>query len=182
MISVETINRCITRERTALRETYEACAPYVYSIIKSYIYDEHLRKDAMQESFANIFHSIERFDPNRGSFKSWIAKITVNQSISLLRSRGKLKLFVPIEGAHEELGYNEESIEEMSREEIENLLQEMPTGYRAIFLLNIIEGYNHTEISDMLNITKETSRSQLSRSLRWIRNNLVQKANTYFYG
>lgn len=182
MISSSIINSCIRNERRAQEQCYKTCAPYVYTIVKNYIADHNKRKDAMQEIFASIFLSLTSFDENKGSFKSWISQISINQCISILRKDNKLKLFVPLELTHENIESRNHLLNSISKEEIETLLVKMPVGYRTVFLLSVIDGYNHKEISHILKITKETSRSQLSRSINWIKKNIKAETKKLIYG
>jgi len=182
MISNETIERCKHREQKAFKECYEKCAPYVYTIVKSYIHEVELRKDAMQEIFAQVYLSLDRYDPKKGKFKSWIAQISIYQSIAILRKRKSLNLFVPLDTNHQNVRMTELDFSALKREDIEKLLAKMPAGYRTIFLLSVIDEYKHKEIAKMLDITAETSRSQLSRAIRWIKNKNVVNIKNLTYG
>jgi len=70
----------------------------------------------------------------------------------------------------------------LNTDDISKLLHGMPLGYRTIFLLSVIEEYSHKEISEILDISQETSRSQLSRALKWIKNNILEDSKTLRYG
>lgn len=182
MISANLINRCKHEERKAYKECYEQCAPYVYTIVKNYIYDEEVRKDAMQESFANIFSGINSFDPKRGQFKSWIARITINQCIGILRKSKNLNLFVPLEDKHINTEVDLGSMDKFKKEELDILLKKMPAGYKTVFLLSVIDDYSHKEIGKLLDISPETSRSQLFRAIKWIKKNHIVHFKNYIYG
>ncbi len=182
MISQETIQKCKHKEHRAFKTCYEACAPYVYTIVKSYIYEAEFRKDVMQEVFAQIFISIDKYDPKKGKFKSWISQIAIYKCIGVLRKRKTLNLFVPLEDAHVDISQETFKLNELTKKEIESLLVNMPDGYRTIFLLSVIDDYKHKEIGEMLQISPETSRSQLSRAIRWIKNNKIVNEQNFTYG
>jgi len=182
MVSIDLINKCIARDRLAQQQLYEACAPYVYTIIKSYIADESYRKDAMQEAFSHIYLSLEKYDPQRGQFKSWIGRITANRCATLLKRTINFNMrleeeITPDVGAHT-FAY----LDQLSKAEIEQLLVNMPKGYRTIFLLSVIDEYSHKEISELLDITPDTSRSQLFRGIKWIRKNIFPNTKDIVYG
>jgi len=181
LVSNNQILRCINKEQQAYREIYEACAPYVYTIIKSYIYDEGYRRDIMQDVFVNIFSSLNKYDNSKGKFKSWISQITINQTITFIRKRQKYQHITLVDSLPE--NHNEElnSLTTLSRDELESLLQKMPEGYRTVFLLYVIDGYSHKEIGNLLSRTPENSRSQLSRSIKWIRKNIGQDLKILLY-
>lgn len=182
MISDQIIERCKRNEQSAFKLCYERCAPYIYTITKSYISDQDLRKDAMQEIFANIFTSLNTFDNDKGKFKSWIAQIAIYQCIGILRKRKKLSAIVALDDKHKELKESNVDLDNLSRIEIEKLLEKMPVGYKTVFLLSVIDDYPHKEIAKILNITKETSRSQLSRAIRWIKHNKIVNQKNFTYG
>ncbi len=182
MVNTLIIQACKRKEHNAFKQCYEACAPYVYTIIRNYINNEDDRKDAMQEAFAHIFNSIHRFDEKKGKFKSWISQITINQCINLLKQKNKLALLVPLEEKHNPAALDELEIEGLNKALLEKLLAKMPTGYRTIFLLNLVEGYSHNEIAEILQITPETSRSQLSRAIKWMRKHYTAHLKSITYG
>lgn len=182
MVSNSIIDSCKQGKRKAHKLCYELCAPYIYTIVKSYIYDHELRKDAMQEVFAHIFNSIESYDLKKGSFKSWIGSIAVYQSIAVLKSVKKLNVMVPLEDIAMEFQIEEVKVDQLSKEDLELLLKKMPDGYRTVFLLSVIDGYSHQEIAQLLQIDVGTSRSQLSRAIKWINKNIPVQTKKIIYG
>jgi RNA polymerase sigma-70 factor (ECF subfamily) len=182
MINEYLINQCINKERRALEQCYNACAPYVYSIVKSYFTNNEDRKDAMQEIFVNLFNYLHSYDSDKGKFNTWLSKLSVNQCITLLRKKNKLVNFVEYKEVKEIPDNEDEVLSNLSRQEINDLLESMPVGYKTIFLLRVIDEYDHSEIAELLDITKETSRSQLSRAIKWIKTNIIRETKEYIYG
>ena len=167
-INKHIIEQCKRGDESAYKSIYQAYAPYVYVINKNYISNQEERQDMLQEVFAQIFSSIHRFDFNRGSFKSWISKITSNRCAVHLRSRNRMHIVYSMEEVEE--GYESLNfLENLNRADLERLLVSMPEGYRTVFLLNVIDGYSHQEISELLDIKVQTSRSQLARAIKWIK-------------
>lgn len=160
---------------------YKDCAPYVYSHVKRYIYNHDFRKDMMQEIFAKVFLNISKYDVRKGTFKSWIRRIAINEC--LLHIRNTKPLFV-VKGIEEsfDLADNTPLPTDLTRADIELILSNMPHGYKLVFMLSIIDGYSHKEISQELNITQDTSRSQLLRAKRWVRNYLSNRIKKSSYG
>ncbi len=172
----------MAKERWAMQQCYEQCAPYVFTIIKNYIYNETDQQDVMQETFAQVFYSIQNYDSNKGKFKSWISQIAINQAINFLRKNKKLSFLVPLN--EEALDIKEEitKIERLDKIQLNQCIEIMPIGYRTVFLLNLVEGYTHDEIAQILKITAQTSRSQLSRAIKWLRKHIQQHQKTLTYG
>lgn len=182
MLDNSIILQCKRKEPQALKQCYEACAPYIYTIVKSYIYEPEMRKDVMQDIFANIFTSLHTYDFEKGKFKSWIASIAINQSIAHLRKQKKLAIFTNLDEIQETVEIQESRVNDLSKEQLEILLEYMPAGYRTVFLLSVIDGYSHKEIGEILHTTPENSRSQLSRGLQWIKKNILVDTKNFIYG
>jgi len=177
MIEQDVINKCIMGDRQAYASFYNTCAPYAYAIIKNYISDTHFRKDALQEVFAELFLSLSSYDESRGTFKSWLSKITVHTTIDLQRKKLKLYNNSEIDAVKYVSDDVNLDIQDKDMEQVHLLLQDMPDGYKTIFLLKQVEEYSHQKIGRLLDITPETSRSQLNRAKRWIKKNMVKIKN-----
>jgi RNA polymerase sigma-70 factor, ECF subfamily len=181
MISEELINKCINNDRKAHKKVYNLCAPYVYTIIKSYISSGEYVKDAMQEVFAQIFISMDRYDGSKASFKTWITRITINNCLSILRKKDQLTYINDIEGLSELSTYTLDSLDRLTKKDIERMLEKMPNGYKIIFMLSVFDDYKHKEIAEILDISEVTSRSQLHRAIKWIKDNILHHPNNSFY-
>jgi RNA polymerase sigma-70 factor (ECF subfamily) len=148
---------------------YEACLPYVFTIVKDYTNNQDNQKDLLQEIFAKLFLNIESFDPKRGEFKFWLRKIAVNQCLMFIRDKKPQLDFDDLDAVskpnelHEDMDLSH--LEPSSTEKILNL---MPQGYRQVFSMVALEGYTHLEVSQELGISAETSRSQYMRARQWL--------------
>lgn len=183
MIEDLIIQACKRKERLAFKQCYKSCAPYVFTIIKNYISDADDRKDVMQEVFAHIFNAIHQYDPSKASFKTWISRITINQTINFIKRNKKMSLLVPL---NEEYDTASElpniDIQKVDKKIFQHIVDKMPSGYRTVFLLNFVDGYAHDEIAQIMGISIQTSRSQLSRALKWLRSNYKDQLNQLNYG
>ncbi len=135
----------------------------------------------MQEAYANVFNKIEQYDAEKGPFKFWLRRIVVN---CCLKHRQKKKAFLTVEGEVAEDPIDSSYLEnlQLTREEVHRLLQEMPERYQLVFMLSIMDGYTHKEIAEELNISPETSRSQLTRAKQWLRKHLEGSTKWEQYG
>lgn len=182
MIDNSLISQCKEGSRKAHSQVYNACIPYVYSIVKRYIFNHEDAKDVIQETFAKVFSKINTYDSNKGTWNTWLRKITVNQCLLHLRNNKKLALLSPIDESPEQSVDESLALDQLSRNDIDKMLAQMPTGYKLVFMMNVLDGYDHTEISDTLNITKETSRSQLNRAKKWLKNQISKDHKYKAYG
>ncbi len=182
MVEKKIISLCQSGQQLGQRQLYQACAPYVYSTIKRYVRETEDIKDTMQEVFANVFKNIKSYDATKGTFNSWIRKIAVNQALMLIRKKKQFSHLVPLdEFQTEKLGSND-NYEKLSRADVDKVLEQVPDGYRIVFTMYVIDGYNHKEISKLLDIKIETSRSQLARAKKWIYLHLFNNDKRKAYG
>ncbi len=173
MVSDSLIKRSCSNDRLAHKLLYEACAPYLFGVIRNYLGGQREIRDILQEVFARIFYSLESYDSDKASFKTWITKICIYTCINELKKKNKWQLSsVDITEVIEPVDLTYLQLEQMNRSDIESYLNKMPEGYRTIFLLFYIDEYSHKEIAELLDISVGTSRSQLNRGLSWIRKNL----------
>lgn len=128
-----------------------------------YVNDRETARDLLQDGFVKIFTSIDSYSGN-GSFEGWMRKIFVNCALEYLRKSDVLREAADLDHSAELITPESSVVSEMSAAELMKLVQELPAGFRAVFNLFAIEGYSHKEISDMLDITESTSRSQFTRA------------------
>ncbi|MEM9547072.1 MAG: sigma-70 family RNA polymerase sigma factor [Bacteroidota bacterium] len=177
MIPDKIIEKCKKGDRPSQGMLYNTCAPYVFTVVKSYVKDEDYVKDIMQEAFAAIFKSIDSYDSKKGSFKPWIAQITIRKCINHLKYFEKFRICSDLEVVDTFSDEDFSHLDELSVNDISVLLHEMPSGYKTIFMLSVIDEYPHTEIAKLLDISPETSRSQLHRAMKWIKKNIFKSSN-----
>lgn len=126
-------------------------------------------EDIMQEAFLSAFDKIEYYSGNV-SFGAWLKKIVVNKSIDTLRNNKIFSSFDEINTdecvEYETYEFSNQIEINQQVEKIKKAINSLPNGYRIIISLNLIEGYDHEEISQILNITSATSRSQFMRAKR----------------
>ena len=159
---ISLIKACSNGDSKAFRKIYEIHSGTMYSICLRYMNNEDEAKDALQEGFIKVFKNISKFKFT-GSFEGWMKRIFVNSSIELIRKR-KMHLDVS------ELNSNELQLTakietgSMDAEKMMTLVQQLPEGYRTVFNMFIVDGYSHKEISDYLEISESTSKTQLFKA------------------
>jgi len=124
-------------------------------------------EDVLQESFLDAFNKVKDFRQET-TFGLWLKQIVVNRSINLLRKR-KLD-WVQMESEQLENIPDEQPADEEEQEykvaQVKQAMQLLPEGYRIVLSLYLLEGYDHEEIGQILNITENTSRTQFLRAKR----------------
>ncbi|HZJ19408.1 MAG TPA: RNA polymerase sigma factor [Pricia sp.] len=172
------IKRSASGNREAQRRLYEKHAPKMLAVCRRYIKDLQFAEDVMVIGFVKVFKNLGTFR-HEGSFEGWIRKIMVRESISHLRKNQ----FVVYDETILENAHPQASIDAFSWdvEHIQSLIDALPDGYRAVFVLHAVEGYKHLEIAEMLDISESTSKSQLFKARRLLQERLKQQ-NIIGYG
>jgi len=120
-------------------------------------------EDVLQESFTDAFFQLRSFE-NKATFGAWLKQIVVFKSIALLK-KSKLS-FIELDITTAELIEEDKTDEteiEYSVAGIKKVIGELPDGYRTVLSLYLLEGYDHEEIADILQIAQSTVRTQYKR-------------------
>ena len=138
-------------------------APRLLAICRRYSRDSESAKDALQESFINIFKYINSYS-GAGSFEGWMKRIAVNCTITFQKKNFKLHYEPTM--LHDSSQHSEipEVYSTLGKEDILILLSELPRALNVVFNMHVVEGYSHKEISKLLSISVGTSRASLSRA------------------
>lgn len=168
----ELLKGCLKRERSAQKRLYETYSSKMYGLCYRYVKDSMEAEDILVTAFMKVFDKIEQFK-NEGSFEGWIRRIVVNEALTHLRRNRSMYLETELEQADREPDYDRLS-DHLEAEDLMNMIQELPTGYRIVFNLYAIDGYSHKEIAEQLGISENTSKSQLSRARTYLQKMLVE--------
>ena len=137
-------------------------------------------QDTLQDSFIMIFKDIKKFK-HKGSFEGWAKRVTVNVALQKFRKKSILK-FDKIEEnqlTEEEITVDVDE-KNISLSFLLSLINELPPKYQLVFNLYVLDGYSHQEISDLLNISTGTSKSNLFRARKLLQNKINNsKINSY---
>ena len=163
------IKKAAQNNHKAQRVLYELYAPKMLSICRYYIDDVQYAEDVMLNGFFKVFTKLIDFK-QEGSFEGWIRRIMIRESISFLRQKKSIEFSTEDIEVFEEVTNNIKT--ELEVEEIQLLIDNLPEGYRMIFVMYAIEGYKHSEIAVLLNITEGTSKSQLFKARRLLKQHL----------
>ena len=172
------IARAEKNHRDAQQHLYEKYSGKMLSVCRMYIKDLQHAEDTMLTGFFKVFTHLKDFK-HEGSFEGWVRRIMIRESISFLRKKNELEFKDEMESVRSE-GFDAFQ-DEIDAEHIQQLIDELPEGYKAVFVLYAVEGYKHAEIADLLKITVGTSKSQLFKAKKMLQEQLEQ-TNTSSYG
>lgn len=170
LTEAEIVYRCLQNDTAAQNELYRRYAGKMMGVCMRYARNRDVAADIMQDGFVKVFINLKSFK-GEGSFEGWIKRIMINTSLKQYRKDLKFQNDVDIDMAFD-VSYENNIVSNISAKELMNHVQELPDGYRTIFNLYVIEGYQHNEIGEMLNISEGTSKSQLSRARNFLMQNI----------
>ena len=153
---------CIAGEPGAQRALYELYLPYLLTIVRRYGFSSSDEADMVQDIYFEIFTSLEKFDLNKGTPKPWIRSIAVHTILKTKRKKGLLQIVDTEESSLAQAHHLDLSSCDIGY--ILKAIRSLPEGYQTVFNLYEIDGFSHKEIGDMLGISVQGSRSQLSRA------------------
>lgn len=177
---LDLIYKCKKNERKAQTEMYQKYKDILFVVCLKYCKNEKDAEDVLQDSFITIFTKIEQYTAT-GSFEGWIKKITIHKAIDKYHSK-KVKLLPLIEDINKSIE-TEENLSEYTLDFILSLVQQLPDRYRLVFSLYELDNFSHKEIAKLLNITIGTSKSNLHRAKKVLKEKLLAvKKNIKKYG
>lgn len=150
-------------DRNAQYKLYELYVDAMYNVSMRMMRIKEDAEDVVQDSFIEALSNLSSFR-YESTFGSWLKRIVVNKCINQLKKK-KIPI-VPIENEMYRIRNEDEDekVDVMDIKKVIKSIQLLPAGYQQIINLYLIEGYDHVEISEILNITLSTSKSQYHRA------------------
>lgn len=167
-------------DSNALHFFYNRYASSIFTVILRYINNVQDAEDLLQDSLIKILESLQKFQfVDENSFKSWMKKISIHATLNHIRNRNKIQNWeeYPIDlisnlDAEQDLNF---TLPEIDSEELFALIAELPTGYKTVLNLFVFENYSHKEIATQLNISENTSKTQLLKARKLLKTKLEKK-------
>ena len=173
------IKGCIRNDRESQRLLYQHYYGYALSICIRYCQTKEEAREIVNDGFLKVFKKIGQYKMDT-SFNAWLRRIMVNTSIDLFRKEKKYYHMVSYEDVPEDYAYNANIVDDIGHTELIGLIQNLSPAYRTVFNLYVIDGYTHKEISDMLEISEGTSKSNLLKARARLRQRLQELTKTTY--
>jgi RNA polymerase sigma-70 factor (ECF subfamily) len=155
------IKKCIDQDAKAQSQLYKQYASKLFSLCLKYSKNYAEAEDNLHDAFITVFSKIDQYK-NRGSFEGWLKRIAINTSLQ--RYRENVGVFdIVNEGNIEDVTVDIND-EDVSIDFLLKIIQDLPDRYRLVFNLYVLDGYSHVEISELINISEGTSKSNLARA------------------
>jgi RNA polymerase sigma factor (sigma-70 family) len=156
----ELIKKCISNDSGAQKKLYNLFASKMLSICYRYAKSKDDAEDIFQEGFLKVFENIHRIK-NEDSLEWWMKRIFINEALKLYNKNKRISLVEDLSLIKPIQFYEHSVLDKIGTDEITRIIQKLPDKMRIIFNMYTIEGFSHKEISEMLNISEGTSKSNL---------------------
>ena len=165
MFQVDIIEKCKQNNRVAQLKLYNQYCDGMYIVAMRFVKDSMEAEDIVQEAFIKAFAKLDQYKAEV-TFGAWLKRIVINKSIDLLKS--KKQKMLELDEVHlkvvDETYESEWLVDDaITLDEVKKAIKRLPDKYKYVVMLYLVEGYDHQEISEILNITEVASRTQLSR-------------------
>jgi RNA polymerase sigma-70 factor (ECF subfamily) len=171
---------CREGRRNAQKQLYERYVSPMLAICLRYSRSRDEAEDLLQEGFLKIFQNINTFR-NHGSLEGWLKRIMINHALNQYKKNRKVPFTQDVEEIPEsEILFDNEEIEDSVKvppEKLLEMVQALPEGYRMVFNLFVFEEYTHKEIAETLNISENTSKTQLLKARRHLQKKVFEFMN-----
>lgn len=163
-IHAHLIERGRSGDESAFEELYRLYNKAMFNTALRIVVERAEAEDILQESFITAFHQLKNYR-EEATFGAWLKRIVVNKSLNALRKRSTIEFSSTFSECPDEENTDDQSSGfPFTVEQVRGAITRLPDGYRTVLTLYLLEGYDHSEISQILNIDENTSKSQLSRS------------------
>jgi RNA polymerase sigma factor (sigma-70 family) len=165
------IQGCLKKDRKSQQLLYKKFYGYAMGICLRYTNDRSEAVEVINQGFLKAFTHIERFDTNR-PFKSWLGRIMMNAAIDNYRSNLRTAYFQDIDET-DDIGEVNLCDSNLNYQDLLRMVQQLPPVYRAVFSLFAIDGYSHEEIAELLHINIGTSKSNLHKARKKLKQMII---------
>jgi RNA polymerase sigma-70 factor (ECF subfamily) len=179
MFQTDIIEKCKQNNRVAQLQLYNQYCDGMFAVAMRFVKDSMEAEDIVQEAFIKAFTKLHQYKAEV-TFGAWLKRIVVNKSIDLLKS--KKQHMLELDEVHLKVvdsSYEDEWLVDdiLTLEDVKEAINKLPEKYQYVLMLYLIEGYDHQEIAEILNITEVASRTQLSRGKAQLKELLTLKSN-----
>jgi len=170
----EILEGCLRSDRRCQRALVDQYSGLLYVICNRYLANVQDAQDATQETLAIIFKKLKAFDPQKGSFNSWISTIAIRFCLNVLSKKKVRKVGMQaMMHVVKTADLQSEVMSSLSKSQLLNLVEALPESYRTVFNLVVIDAHTHQEVAKMLDITEGNSRARLNRARSILKTEII---------
>jgi len=153
---------CRQNKRASQHQLFAMFFNYAMSIARRYTGNIESAEEVVNDSFFKVFTKIHLYNGDQ-PFRFWLRRVVINTAIDRLRSGLQQSKVTELQPAHDSLAESG-IVEDMTREQILSMIDQLPPSYRTVFNLFTVDGFSHEEIAETLNISVGASKSNLARA------------------
>jgi len=173
MLQLELVEQCKANDRKAQMRLYRQYCDGMYCVAMRFLKNADDAEDVLQEAFIKAFEKIHQYK-GEVTFGAWLKRIVINRSIDFLNSKKNRTVEFNESYMQLEEDDNWEVDDAVTIEEVVHTIEELPDRYRMVVQLFLVEGYDHAEISQILNISETASRTRLLRGKAQVKKKLKE--------
>ena len=179
MFQIDIIEKCKQNNRIAQLQLYNQYCDGMFTVAMRFVKDTMEAEDIVQEAFIKAFSKLDQYKAEV-SFGAWLKRIVINKSIDVLKSKKQHMLELDevhlkvVDSSYEDEWFIDDIL---TLDDVKEAINDLPEKYQYVVMLYLIEGYDHQEIAEILNITEVASRTQLSRGKAQLKELLTLKSN-----
>ncbi|MFN7116484.1 MAG: RNA polymerase sigma factor [Saprospiraceae bacterium] len=170
------LEACKKGNTAAQRQLYERFKDKMFVLCLRYANSREDAEDLLQEGFVTVFRDLHQYK-GVGNLEGWVRKVILNVALQHIRRQKNLFQTVELKNYDVEDETDELLFEEHTAKNLIRLMQQLPAGFRTVLNLYVLEGYSHQQIAKELNISVGTSKSQLNRAKKLMKN-MIEKSLT----
>jgi RNA polymerase sigma factor (sigma-70 family) len=177
----EIVEGCRNNDNVMQTKLYYLAYPVIYNTIGRYVHDDGDKEDILQETFIKAFNNIKKLKDEKVLIP-WMKRISINLCMDTLRKNKKLNLSFDqyianrsVESEDETDEFDVDSVADITMDDVNEVLDQLPLGFRTVFMLYAIENYSHKEIAQQIGTSESNSKTQYMRAKVAIKNLVKQK-------
>ena len=163
------IRGCIGNDRKAQEKLYRKFYPAMMALCVRYIRNRENAVEVMNDGFLKVFRNIGQYDVAKASLYTWMRRVMINTAIDYIRRQHIHADMDMLPDFEEGPGVENEALSKFSGEELLNMIRQLPNTTCIVFNLYAIDGFNHREIGELLQISEGTSRWHLSEARKQLK-------------
>lgn len=172
------IEKSKSGDRKAQKQLYKRLCTPMMGVCIRYMKSTEDAEDVLLEGFYKVFKNLKQFNyENESAFFGWVKRIMVNEALMKLRKNKEIQLLAINEDLDKEVDVS--PLDQLQTADLLKMIRSIPVGYRTVFNLYEVEGYSHQEISEQLGVSIGTSKSQLFKAKKLLREMLDIKNESY---
>ncbi|NNE78595.1 MAG: RNA polymerase sigma factor [Pricia sp.] len=175
MFQIDVVEKCKANDRKAQMILYEQYCDGMFRVAMRFVKNTDDAEDVLQEAFIKAFQKIHQFKADV-TFGAWLKRIVINKSIDFLKS--KKQNLITLDEAYMHIEEDEDwTIDDgITVEEVKRAMEQLPEKYQYVVMMYLIEGFDHSEIAQVLNITETSCRTRLMRGKGHLKELLKKKS------